>query len=111
MAWKPKQISLLDWLHKHKAIGNRNEHPFGWFVAFPELCLRCSAMRGKSSGSAEGSSWCHRPGIHPVSFPGFLHWPRLDLVLWPESPVAAGAHGDAPGAGLVSSERNAVDVC
>lgn len=69
----------------HYWIGYTNVKPSAikrasfWVVgSFLELRLHCSAMHGQSSGSSEGSSWCHRPNVHPVGFPGVLHWPGLD---------------------------------
>lgn len=61
-----------------------------------------------SSGSVERSSWCHRPG----SFPEVVHCPRFDPVLWFESLVLNMGSKllGAPGAGVVSLERNPADV-
>lgn len=75
-----------------------------------ELYLHCSVMHGESSRSAEGSSSCHRLGVHPVSSPGVLHWAGVDPVLWLESP-ALSRGSQRPGVSLVSSRRNPVDVC
>lgn len=63
---------------------------------FLELFLHCSAVLGKSSGSVQRSSWCHRPG----SFPGFALFPdsiqSCGLGVW----CWAWAQRAAPGAGL-----------
>lgn len=70
-------MSLLDWLHKHKAIGNRKEQPFGRLAAFLSYVYVAQRCMAEAVGLWREAAGAIDLACTPGAFQGFDTGPDL----------------------------------